>query len=77
MKKYYIENQGCDDTTEFYIDLTDDELKTVIKLFEANNKEANYGCKPDLYIYVYDENKSSWEYTEPLNKSHNQLIKED
>ena len=39
MKKYYIENRGCDDTTEFEIELTDEELKKVIRLFEENNKK--------------------------------------
>lgn len=77
MNKYYIENQGCDDTTEFTTELSDDELKIVIKLFEENNKFADYGCKPSLYVYKYDENKNSWEYDSPLNKSYEQLRGEE
>lgn len=79
MKKYRIENCGCDDTVCFNIELTDEELKLVIKLFEENNKIADYGCKPHLYIYEYDENKeSSWEYTEGLclNRGYEELNKE-
>lgn len=77
MKKYYIENRGCDDTTEFEIELTDEELKKVIRLFEENNKKANYGCKPELYIYEFDKEKTSWEYNEPLNKSYDELREEN
>lgn len=80
MKKYRIENCGCDDTVCFNIELTDEELKVVIKLFEENNKNADYGCKPHLYIYEYDENKeSSWEYGEDLrlNCDYEKLNKED
>ena len=79
MKKYRIENCGCDDSNCFDMELTDEELKVVIKLFEENNKIADYGCKPHLYIYEYDENKeSSWEYTEDLclNRGYEELNKE-
>ena len=34
MKKYRIENCGCDDSNQFDIELTDKELKAIIKLFE-------------------------------------------
>lgn len=57
MKKYKIANIGCDDSNWFDMELTDEELKGVIKLFEENNKIADYGCTPHLYIYKYDENK--------------------
>ena len=80
MKKYRIENCGCDDTVCFNIELTDEELKLVIKLFEENNKIADYDCKPHLYIYEYDENKeSSWEYTEDLclNRGYKELNMKD
>lgn len=36
MKKYLIDNEGCDDTTRFEIELTDDELKTIMKFIKAN-----------------------------------------
>ena len=77
MKKYHITNQGCDDETEFNIELTDEEFKTIIKLFDANNKQADYGCKPHLYIYNHCENNENyWEETY-LNKSYEELNKED
>lgn len=77
MKKYHIENRGCDDTTEFDIELTDEELKTVIRLFEANNKEADYGCKPSIYIYEFREDNRYWDDIKPLNKSHYELKEEN
>ena len=69
MKKYHIENCGCDDSTDFDIELTDDELKTVIRLFEENNKASKYGCQPVAYIYEYrEDNKYYGENRKPLNK---------
>lgn len=73
MKKYHIENCGCDDACEFDIELTDEELKTIIKLFDENNKIASYDCTPHLYIYEYDENKSNWQYNIALNKDYEEL----
>lgn len=79
MKKYRIENCGCDDSNQFDIELTDKELKAIIKLFEENNKRADCCCTPHLYIYEYDKNKESWEYTEDLrlNRDYEELNKED
>lgn len=73
MKKYVIYNRGCDDSNEFEIELNDEELKTIIKVFEANNKIADYNCKPDINIYEVEEwEKGSWE-AKPLNKSYEEL----
>lgn len=67
MKKYMIENCGCDDSVYFDMELTDEELKLVIKLFEENNKRASYCCTSHLYIYKYDESKEyNYEYIEDL-----------
>lgn len=57
MKKYLIGNVGCDDHTEFILELTDEELKTIIKFCDENNKVADYQCKPEIRIYEYDESK--------------------
>ena len=58
MKKYLIKNSGCDDTTRFEIELTDEELNTIIRFIKANNKASTYGCQPtiDIYnTYFYDD----------------------
>lgn len=73
MKKYKIANIGCDDSNWFDIELTEEELKIVIKLFEENNKIADYGCTPHLYIYEYNENKKNL----CLNRDYEELNKED
>lgn len=71
--KYHIENNGCDDSVAFDIELTDEEVKTLIKVFEENNKLANYCCTPDIYIYEYNENYSYFDYEKALNKSYYEL----
>ena len=80
MKKYKIANIGCDDSNWFNMELTDEELKVVIKLFEENNKIADYGCKPHLYVYEYDESEKehNWGYIEnlSLNRDYEELNKE-
>lgn len=50
MKKYLIENEGCDDTTYTEMDLSDDELKILIRFAKENNKTGG-GCKPTINIY--------------------------
>lgn len=51
MKKYLIDNNGCDDTTRFEIELTDEELQTILKFIKLNNKNSYYGCQPKIDIY--------------------------
>lgn len=70
MKKYKIANEGCDDSNWFDMELTEEELKLVVKLFEENNKCASYGCTPHLYIYEYTEDLC-------LNRDYEELNKED
>lgn len=80
MKKYKIANIGCDDSNWFDMELTDEELKLVIKLFEENNKIADYGCTPHLYIYDYYKNKEHYYYDNEdlrLNRDFEELSKED
>ena len=70
MKKYFIVNLGCDDHTEFILELTDEELKTIIKFCDENNKVADYQCKPEIKIYKYEDNKEDYyDYNEEcINK---------
>lgn len=80
MKKYKIANIGCDDSNWFDMELTEEELKVVIKLFEENNKIADYICTPHLYVYEYDESKEHWEYTIKdlsLNRDYDELNRKD
>lgn len=79
MKKYKIANVGCDDGNWFDIELTEEELKLIIKLFEENNKIADCCCTPHLYIYDYEENKKYKYYDNEdlrLNRDYEDLNKE-
>ena len=61
MKKYHIENESCYDHTGFNIELTNEELETLIKVFTENNKKADSNHKPSLYIYDYITSESIYE----------------
>ena len=75
MKKYFIANLGCDDHTEFALELTDEELKIILKFCDENNKVVDYQCKPEIQIFEYDENlKSYYGYGKPLNKQYDDFI---
>lgn len=58
-KKYLVCNMGCDDSNWFFLNLTDEELKLVIKLINANNKSSCSVCQPVLNIFEYDSNKKT------------------
>lgn len=77
MKKYHINNCGCDDWTEFDIELTDEELATVIKVLNANNKVADYCCKPSIYIHNFIEGARYYDNDTALNKNYHELNKEE
>lgn len=71
MKKYFIVNLGCDDHTEFILELTDEELKTIIKFCDENNKVAYYQCKPEIQIFEYDKNINDYyNYGKPINNQY-------
>lgn len=79
MKKYKIANIGCDDSNWFDMELTEEELKVVIRLFEENNKIADYGCTPHLYVYEYEKNRKNDYYDNEdlcLNRDYNELKEE-
>lgn len=79
MNKYVIENLGCDDSTSFTMDLTNEELQLIIRFIEENNKGASYCCIPNINIYKYDEKigPNAWNYhdVKPLNRDYDELKK--
>ena len=76
MKYYTIINSGCDDDTEFQIELSDEQLEFVIKLFERNNINADYGCRPSLFIYEYNDYRNDKYSAKSLARDYDEL-KED
>ena len=51
MKKYLITLNGCDDTTECEIKLTNEQFETFMQIAKEINKHSTYGCEPTISIY--------------------------
>lgn len=58
-EKYLVKNIGCDDTTEFEIELTDEELLTIMRFIKENNKVAVYHCQPKIKIFVTNSDEDN------------------
>ena len=56
-KLYYIENEGCDDTTYGLVRMSDKEFPKFKNFVENLNRNSTYGCKPKIYVYAFDETK--------------------
>jgi hypothetical protein len=50
MKLYRVELHGCDDTTMFDIELSEEELVAIEKIEDLSIKTSSYGCMPILTI---------------------------
>lgn len=46
----FIRLIGCDDTTEFTMELSDDEFVFLRKVAEKANKTSTYGCMPTMTV---------------------------
>lgn len=47
---YRIRLIGCDDTTEFVMDITEDEAALIRRVAEKSDETSNYGCMPTMTI---------------------------
>lgn len=52
---YYIENNGCDDTTHGLSYMTDDQFSAFKTIVENLNKNSTYGCMPTINVYKIDK----------------------
>jgi transcriptional regulator NrdR family protein len=50
MKKYKINNVGCDDETEGVFEFTEDQAAFLDKVFTELNEHSEYQCMPTIYI---------------------------
>lgn len=50
MTAYTIKLRGCDDGTEFGMDLSDDEAALLRRVSAASQEASDYGCMPTLVI---------------------------
>ena len=48
---YYIENNGCDDTTHGLARMTDEEFTVFKRVVKNLNKNSTYGCMPTIAVY--------------------------
>lgn len=51
MSEYIIRLCGCDDSTEFEIELGFNELETVKKIAKKSQETATYQCMPIMEVY--------------------------
>lgn len=59
--KYLIMLVGCDDTTYYETDLTEEELKFLVKIAKEINKNSRYCCQPKICIYSgYTKNENGY-----------------
>jgi len=50
LEKYKIVLDGCDDFTEFEMELTQTEAELVDRIGILSKETSTYGCMPKLYI---------------------------
>ena len=50
MKKYKIENVGCDDETVGVFEFTDEQFEFLNRVFTELNEYSEYGCMPTIHI---------------------------
>lgn len=55
MMKHTISLIGCDDTTRFEMDLTDEEAAFVRRMAELANAASTYCCMPEMEIGVVEQ----------------------
>ena len=49
-KIYKISVDGCDDSTEFEIELKEQEYETIKKVADKCNETSTYSCQPRINI---------------------------
>lgn len=61
--KVLVNNNGCDDTTEFEIEVDEEKLKWLIEFAKLNNCYSTYNCQPEIAIYKEYKVKPDGEYS--------------
>jgi hypothetical protein len=57
IKRYVIDNVGCDDETIGEFEFTEGQYEFLCRVFEELNKNSTYGCMPKIYIHSIDKEK--------------------
>ena len=50
IRTYWIMIDGCDDSTNFKMSLSDKEAQTIVALAQLSHKTSTYRCMPTLDI---------------------------
>lgn len=62
MSKYIIKLVGCDDNTEFEIEIDDyDELSIVKKIAKKSQETSISACMPKMYVYKQEKIEIDYE----------------
>ena len=54
-KRYVISLLGCDDSTEFAMELTEEEAALMVRVGELSEQTSQCGCQPTLCIDEDDD----------------------
>ena len=54
-KTYEIVLDGCDDSTKFEMELTNEEFELLEKVSAKSNEASKYCCMPRMYLYEVTE----------------------
>ena len=57
-KKYEIILDGCDDSTKFEMELTNEEFELLEKVSSKANETSTYCCMPRMYVCEVAEEES-------------------
>jgi hypothetical protein len=49
---------GCDDQTEFVLDMTPAQYRYIQEISEVANAASTYGCQPRMYVKEVDAPKT-------------------
>ena len=55
MKKYRIENIGCDDTTAGIFEFTEEQANFLNRVFTELNEYSAYCCMPTIHIELAEQ----------------------
>ena len=68
---YFIENQGCDDTTYGLVWVTDENFPKFKSFIENLNKNSHYDCQPVIFVYKINADDLKEITYNPFTKTYN------
>ena len=56
-KLYFVQNCGCDDTTNGLVIIKDDDFSKFKEFIQNLNRNSTYGCMPTIHVYKVDPSR--------------------